>query len=106
MSKDLQHFTLEPELINPEASNTAFSVRANCADITFVNLDTVNTAYVNDYPLGPAAVAGNPGGSITFGANQGEWNDTNFIVKCVQPVGQLGLWVWRKHYTKTLKHEI
>jgi len=104
--KTFQHVTHTPELINPEATNTATNVHSGCAEITFVNLDTVNIAYVNGYPLGVSPAPGIPGGFIAFGDNLDEIEDTNFSVVCAQPAGQLGLWVWRKYYTKTSEREV
>jgi hypothetical protein len=80
----------EGELINPVTPGTKFPVTSMCGDIMFVNQGTTD-ATINNMPL-PA------GASITFGANANELNVGKFWVICQEPVGALGVYVFRKSY--------
>lgn len=108
----LQHFTTEVELVNPVTANSTVPVRSSCADITFVNYHPTAIAYVNNIPLGPSTISGNPGGSISFGANRKEFNESNYTVLAPTPAADsqgrftLGLFCIRKHYTKLQAHDL
>jgi len=79
-----------PELINTLSPNSYYPVSTNCGDIMFVNQGTV-TVFINLMPL-PA------GASITFGVNSGEIMTGTFRVSSATPVGNAGLYVFRKLY--------
>jgi hypothetical protein len=103
--KDYQHFTTEAELIAPVTPGSAVDVRSSCGDITFTNYHPTLMAYVDGQPLAPAVVAGQPGGSIVFGAKTSEYNESNYKVLAPPPaadpdgLNSLGVWVNRQHYT-------
>ena len=82
------------ELVNTTGLNANSPVKADCADIMFINLGAT-TAYVHGMPL-------ISGASVTFGANQNEWNDTEYYVQAAQPVAvggyAMGVYVYRKNY--------
>jgi len=92
MALELDTFKYEVAVVPVKADGQAVEVRAECGDITFINLSAV-TCYIGVFPL-------LAGASFTFSANRYEYNTTVYQVRVgVVSTDNLTIYVLRKVYT-------
>jgi hypothetical protein len=85
-----------PELVATSGTNERVACDTECGDIMFVNQSNANGGAGSIYLVHQMPLP--PGAAITFGANSGELTEGVIYVQGPAPVGNAGVWVFRKKY--------